>query len=87
MLNMAILAADIPITSQPDRIETDYASQLDLIRRQYKDMTDEELPYANIQIDLGGGLHISLPHAGQIPLQITLEEYYRFTLIKLRQSA
>ena len=79
MLNIAFLASQVTKGVLPEEYKS-------LIQKQCKDILDEKISDDRIVYDSKSGIHIMLPHAGQIPLQITLEEYYRLTIEQLSQS-
>jgi hypothetical protein len=84
MLNMALLASQIPSGTPSDEINK-YDVLIALIKSQYKEISGEDMP-PDILKDISKGIHIVLPHAAPIALDKT-DEYYRLTITQLEQAA
>ena len=80
MLNIAFFASQV----SKDAPSEDYF--MSFIRKQCRDILGSDMPNGNIIFDPKRGLQIKLPHAGKIPLNTTLEEYYRVMIERLNQS-
>lgn len=84
MMNMALVASCIPNNLSPDKIKTEYETFVSFIERQYKEISGEDFP-ENVWQDISHGIRIILPHAE--PVSLKIEEYYRLTIMQLRESA
>jgi nicotinate-nucleotide pyrophosphorylase (carboxylating) len=85
MLNMAFLASQIPADLPPDR-RSEYEALTSVIEKQFSEISGES-PTSDTLKFTPQGIYIKLPHAAQIPLDKTVDEYYRLTITQLEQAA
>ena len=84
MLNMALVASHIP-SNTPAGDMSKYDTLIDLIKSQYREISGEGLPPDTLK-DITRGIWIKLPHAAPVSPD-KVSEYYRLTIIQLKQAA
>ena len=84
MLNMAFLASQIPNNTPPDEIGK-YEPLLDIIKKQFRELSGID-PASDKLLITAEGIRIKLPRSVVIPLDKSVDEYYRLTIEQLEQN-